>query len=70
MPWSFGIPNVMTSLVLVVVIVGYGTDPKGVKFWKVKNSYGVIEGDKKLIYLYLERGCNICNITRRPIRLY
>ena len=39
-----------------VVFVGYGTASNGLKFWKIKNSWGPRTGDGG--YIYLERGYN------------
>ena len=51
-----------------IVIVGYGTASNGLKFWKIKNSWGPRTGDGG--YIYLERGYNTCGITRSSIQLY
>ena len=51
-----------------VVFVGYGTASNGLKFWKIKNSWGPRTGDGG--YIYLERGYNTCGITRSSIQLY
>jgi hypothetical protein len=50
-----------------VVVVGYGTTPEGVKYWKIRNSWGVDFGEKG--YFRLERGKNMCNILEQVIQL-
>ncbi len=39
-----------------VLVVGYGTDSSGVKYWKVKDSYGSDWGDNG--YIYISRDTN------------
>ena len=51
-----------------LVIVGYGTASNGVKFWKIKNSWGPKTGIDG--YIYLERGYDICGITSNSIQVY
>lgn len=49
-----------------VVIVGYGVNKDGVKYWKIKNTYGDFWGEKG--YLYLKRHdsnrAGLCGITQ------
>jgi len=41
-----------------VTIVGWGTDPKGVSYWLVANSWNTYWGDKG--YFKIQRGVNLC----------
>jgi len=41
-----------------VTIVGWGTDPKGVNYWLVANSWNTYWGDKG--YFKIQRGVNLC----------
>ena len=45
-----------------VVLVGFGTDPDGQKYWIVKNSFGEDWG--KNGYFHLERGVGACGMNK------
>jgi len=45
-----------------VYLVGYGTDPDGTPYWKVKNSWG--EGWGENGYIRMLRGVNMCGIAQ------
>ena len=47
-----------------VTIVGYGEE-NGTKYWKVKNSWTPIWGEKG--YLKLRRGTNECGVATQPV---
>ncbi|KAK0407534.1 hypothetical protein QR680_019248 [Steinernema hermaphroditum] len=49
-----------------LLVVGYGTNAKGVKYWIVKNSWGSSWGTENG-YLYFVRGQNACGIEEFPI---
>jgi C1A family cysteine protease len=44
-----------------VLLVGYGTDPTGGDYWKVKNSWGASWGDSG--YIRLKRGSDLCGLA-------
>merc|ERR1712166_835774 len=57
-----------TKLDHAVLAVGFGTDPDGTKYWRVKNSWGTTWGDQG--YIKLERtgsmGPGTCGIASSP----
>mmetsp|Transcript_25903 Transcript_25903/g.22217 ORF Transcript_25903/g.22217 Transcript_25903/m.22217 type:complete len:93 (-) Transcript_25903:40-318(-) len=53
----------------MVTIVGYGSTPAGVQYWKIVNSWGTSWGDKG--YAYIQRNdptnpAGPCSIMRDP----
>ena len=55
--------NCGTNLDHGVLLVGYG-EVDGNKYWKVKNSWGTVWGDKG--YIKILRGTGLCGVTMQP----
>lgn len=62
-----------TKMTHGMVVVGYGSEPNGIKFWIVKNSYGVKWGEAG--YIRIERGiadpkgrCGIAVLPLYPLK--
>lgn len=49
----------------VITLVGFGTDPDGTKYWRLKNSWGADWGENG--YVRFKRGVNTCGIMSEPV---